>query len=283
MPITIENLTYTYSPKTSFAARALTDISLTIEDGEFFGIIGHTGSGKSTLVQHLNGLIRIQQGRINVDGIELAPKTKKFDYKKLRSTVGMVFQYPEYQLFESTVERDVAFGPKNLGLSKEETADRVREALELVGLNYEEIKDRSPFDISGGQKRRAALAGIIAMRPKILVLDEPTAGLDPRGKAEILSLVNDIKAKSAPTIIMVSHNMDEIAANCSRVALLSDGKLESLTTARELFCRNAGKLRTLGLEAPTPVRAAEELRALGIDFPEVFTREEFISAALLLK
>ena len=184
MPIKIEHLSYVYNPKTAFASRALEDINLAVEKGDFLGIIGHTGSGKSTLVTHLNALTRIQTGAIFGDEIDLRPK--KIDFKKLRSRVGMVFQYPEYQLFDETVYKDVAFGPKNLGLGAEEIAERVREAIELVGLNYETVKDRSPFELSGGQMRRVALAGVIAMRPEVLVLDEPTAGLDPRGKTEIM-------------------------------------------------------------------------------------------------
>ena len=191
MPIKIENLSYIYNQNTTFASVALEDISLCIEDGDFLGIVGHTGSGKSTLVSHLNALTRIQSGAIFVDDMDLRPK--KIEFKKLRSKVGMVFQYPEYQLFDETVEKDVSFGPKNIGLSDEEIAVRVKEAIELVGLDYEKIRSRSPFELSGGQMRRVALAGVIAMRPTALILDEPTAGLDPKGKKEIMELIKRIK------------------------------------------------------------------------------------------
>jgi energy-coupling factor transport system ATP-binding protein len=279
MPIVAKGLSYTYSPGTSFAATAVRDIDLTVCDGDFFGIIGHTGSGKSTLIQHFNGLIKLQSGSLTVDGIDLSAR---YDYKKLRANVGMVFQYPEYQLFDATVEKDVAFGPRNLGLSKEETAGRVREALTLVGLNYDEIKERSPFEISGGQKRRVALAGIIAMRPKYMVLDEPTAGLDPKGKAEILSLVGTIKQKTTPTIIMVSHNMDEIAANCNKVAVLSGGKLVSVTAAAELFGGGGEALAALGLDLPESAKIAERLRAGGYAMPPVFRKDELVREILKL-
>ena len=184
MSIVVKNLNFVYNPKTPFEKHALVDVNLTVDDGDFLAVIGHTGSGKSTFIQHLNGLIKLQDGVINVDGIDLS--LKKVDFKKLRGTVGMVFQYPEYQLFADTVYNDVAFGPKNLKLSKEEIDERVKEAISLVGLNFDYVSQKSPFELSGGEKRRVAIAGVIAMRPKILILDEPTAGLDPQGKKEIL-------------------------------------------------------------------------------------------------
>mgnify|MGYP000833730992 FL=1 len=216
MSIVIEDLSYTYSPKTPYEKVALKNITLTIDDGEFLGIVGHTGSGKSTLVSHFNGLTKLMSGKLIVDGIDLS---LKYDYKKLRSKVGMVFQYPEYQLFDETVERDVGFGPKNIGLDDAEIKKRVKEAVTTVGLSYDDIKDRSPFELSGGQMRRVALAGVLAMQPDILVLDEPTAGLDPKGKKEILSIIGDVHS-NGKTIIMISHNMEEIAANCDRVAVM---------------------------------------------------------------
>ena len=278
MSIQIEHLNYVYDPKSPFANRALDDVSLTIEGGDFFGIIGHTGSGKSTLVSHLNALIRVQTKLnpdcvLRVSGIDLA--AKKPDLKALRERVGMVFQYPEYQLFADSVRDDVAYGPRNLGLSAEETDVRVREAVRLVGLDYDEIAERSPFELSGGQKRRVAVAGVIAMRPEVLILDEPTAGLDPRGKHEILALVREIK-KSCPTIIMVSHNMDEIAECCNKVAVLGEGKIMGVFTPAELFSRRE-LIHSLGLELPTVTECAAFLaeRIPGVR-PDTLTEEELL-------
>lgn len=278
MSIQIEHLNYVYDPKSPFANRALDDVSLTIEDGDFFGIIGHTGSGKSTLVSHLNALIRVQTKLnpdcvLRVSGIDLA--AKKPDLKALRERVGMVFQYPEYQLFADSVRDDVAYGPRNLGLSAEETDVRVREAVRLVGLDYDEIAERSPFELSGGQKRRVAVAGVIAMRPEVLIMDEPTAGLDPRGKHEILALVREIK-KSCPIIIMVSHNMDEIAECCNKVAVLGEGKIMGVFTPAELFSRRE-LIHSLGLELPTVTECAAFLaeRIPGVR-PDTLTEEELL-------
>ena len=275
MPIKIEHLSYVYNPKTAFASRALEDINLAVEKGDFLGIIGHTGSGKSTLVTHLNALTRIQTGAIFVDEIDLRPK--KIDFKKLRSRVGMVFQYPEYQLFDETVYKDVAFGPKNLGLGAEEIAERVREAIELVGLNYETVKDRSPFELSGGQMRRVALAGVIAMRPEVLVLDEPTAGLDPRGKTEIMDLCRRLHS-NCPIIIMISHNMDEVAKYCNRVAVMSDGKLYGVFAPRELFAQTE-LLRSLHIEPPSVAAIAETLNARGFTVDaSIIDEDELVEA-----
>lgn len=275
MPIKIEHLSYVYNPKTAFASRALEDINLAVEKGDFLGIIGHTGSGKSTLVTHLNALTRIQTGAIFVDEIDLRPK--KIDFKKLRSRVGMVFQYPEYQLFDETVYKDVAFGPKNLGLGAEEIAERVREAIELVGLNYETVKDRSPFELSGGQMRRVALAGVIAMRPEVLVLDEPTAGLDPRGKTEIMDLCRRLHT-NCPIIIMISHNMDEVAKYCNRVAVMSDGKLYGVFAPRELFAQTE-LLRSLHIEPPSVAAIAETLNARGFTVDaSIIDEDELVEA-----
>ena len=275
MPIKIEHLSYVYNPKTAFASRALEDINLAVEKGDFLGIIGHTGSGKSTLVTHLNALTRIQTGAIFVDEIDLRPK--KIDFKKLRSRVGMVFQYPEYQLFDETVYKDVAFGPKNLGLGAEEIAERVREAIELVGLNYETVKDRSPFELSGGQMRRVALAGVIAMRPEVLVLDEPTAGLDPRGKTEIMDLCKRLHS-NCPIIIMISHNMDEVAKYCNRVAVMSDGKLYGVFAPRELFAQTE-LLRSLHIEPPSVAAIAETLNARGFTVDaSIIDEDELVEA-----
>ena len=260
MSIVIEDLSYTYSPKAPYEKVALKNITLTIDDGEFLGIVGHTGSGKSTLVSHFNGLTKLMSGKLIVDGIDLS---LKYDYKKLRSKVGMVFQYPEYQLFDETVERDVGFGPKNIGLDDAEIKKRVKEAVTTVGLSYDDIKDRSPFELSGGQMRRVALAGVLAMQPDILVLDEPTAGLDPKGKKEILSIIGDVHS-NGKTIIMISHNMEEIAANCDRVAVMDNGELAGVFTPDELFCSDE-LVKRLSLELPCYAAVASALKAKGYD------------------
>ncbi len=277
MSIVIKNLNYVYSPKTPFEKTALSDVTFTINDGDYFGVIGHTGSGKSTLISHLNGLIKLQSGELTVNGIDLS---KKYDYKKLRSEVGMVFQYPEYQLFDETVEGDVGFGPKNQGLSESEIRERVAYAIRLVGLDYDKIKNRSPFELSGGQMRRVALAGVLAMRPKVLVLDEPTAGLDPRGKKEILELTLKIK-EQCPTVIMVSHNMDEVAAYCNRIAVLAKGKLEGVFTPNELFGKSE-LIQRLGLELPSAALVAKMLRDKGIDVT-AYDEDGLVKAILALK
>lgn len=275
MPITVKNLSYTYSPKTPFEHKALDNVSLTIEDGDFVGIIGATGSGKSTFVQHLNGLIKLTSGEITVNDINLA---KKPDLKKLRAEVGMVFQYPEYQLFDETVQKDVAFGPKNLGLKNEEIEERVREAVTIVGLDYEEIKNRSPFELSGGQKRRVAIAGVIAMRPKILVLDEPTAGLDPVGRVEMFDLIRKLKETTSHTVIMVSHNMDEISVAANKIAVFENGKLRFFETPAELF-GHADELLNIGLDVPVPVKLAAMLKERGVNLGEgIVTPDDFVSA-----
>lgn len=221
--IEIKNLSFIYNKDTPFEVKALDDISLTIKDNSFIGIIGHTGSGKSTFMQQLNGLLRPTSGTIIIDGVDITQKDIKLN--KLRESVGMVFQYPEYQLFEETVEKDVAFGPKNLGLSDEEVAMRVKDAIEDVKLDYEWVKDRSPFELSGGQKRRVAIAGILAMRPKVLILDEPTAGLDPRAREEILDEIYDIYKKTKITVVLVSHSMEDVFTYANEIVVLSKGKL----------------------------------------------------------
>lgn len=275
MPIRIEHLNYVYNEKTTFATAALKDISLEIREGDFLGVIGHTGSGKSTLISHLNALTRIQSGVIFVDDIDLRPK--KLDFKKLRSKVGMVFQYPEYQLFAETVYKDVAFGPENIKLPEEEIAVRVKEAIGLVGLDFDAVKDRSPFELSGGQMRRVALAGVIAMKPEYLVLDEPTAGLDPRGKTEIMQLVKSI-ARTCKSVIMISHNMDEVAAYCNRIAVLSQGKLYGVYEPRELF-RSREMLNSLKIDVPAVTALAAGLyeRGFNVD-PGIIDEKELIDA-----
>ena len=221
--IEIKNLSFIYNKDTPFEVKALDDISLTIKDNSFIGIIGHTGSGKSTFMQQLNGLLRPTSGTIIIDGVDITQKDIKLN--QLRESVGMVFQYPEYQLFEETVEKDVAFGPKNIGLSDEEVAIRVKDAIEDVKLDYEWVKDRSPFELSGGQKRRVAIAGILAMRPKVLILDEPTAGLDPRAREEILDEIYDIYKKTKITVVLVSHSMEDVFTYANEIVVLSKGRL----------------------------------------------------------
>lgn len=259
--ITLKNLSYTYSKKTPYEKRALDNINLEIQEGEFVGLVGATGSGKSTLIQHLNGLIKTQEGEVEVAGMNA--KDKK-TLKKLRFTVSMVFQYPEYQLFEDTVAKDIAFGPKNMKLSKEEIDRRVRNAMEVVGLPYEIFAERSPFELSGGEKRRAAIAGVIAMEPQILVLDEPVAGLDPAGRREILELIAKLKKEVSPTIIMVSHYMDDIAAMATRIVALKDGKIVADGAPERVF-GDRGKAREAGLDLPSAAKIADRLRARGID------------------
>lgn len=277
MQIKVEDLKYTYSPKTPFEKVALDDVSFTINEGDTIGIIGSTGSGKSTLCQHFNALIRISHGKIYVG--DMALHEKKVNLGALRKSVGMLFQYPEYQLFADTVKEDVAFGPLNFGMPKDEVEVLSKYAVELTGLNYEEVKEKSPFELSGGQKRRVAIAGIIASKPEVLVLDEPTAGLDPQGKKEILDLVSELKKSYVKTVIMISHNMDEIAEYCNRVIVLSDAKLLYDTTPRELFsCPE--KLKETGLELPHVVSLYFKLKDKGIDLGEVpLTKEEFVELA----
>ena len=275
MQIKVEHLKYTYSPKTPFEKVALDDINFTINEGDTVGIIGSTGSGKSTLCQHFNALIRISHGQIFVGDVAL--HAKKVDLGSLRKAVGMLFQYPEYQLFADTVKDDVAFGPINFGSSKEDAEILARYALELTGVDYEEVKDKSPFELSGGQKRRVAIAGVIASKPEVLVLDEPTAGLDPKGKKEILDLVKKLKESYVKTVVMISHNMDEIAEYCNRVIVLDDSKLLYDTTPRELF-GDPEKLKETGLEVPHVVNVALRLKERGIDLGEIpLTQEELVN------
>ena len=255
--VELKGLTYTYSVKTPFEKRALDNVSLAVEEGEFVGLIGATGSGKSTLIQHLNGLVKVQQGEVSVEGMNASDKKT---LKKLRFTVGMVFQYPEYQLFEDTVAKDVAFGPKNMKLDKEEVERRVRRAMEVVGLPYEEFAERSPFELSGGEKRRAAIAGVIAMEPKILVLDEPVAGLDPVGRREILALVRKLHEEVSPTVIMVSHYMDDIAEMADRIVALKEGRIVADGSPAE----GASEARRGGECDSRSTRRGERGRARGI-------------------
>jgi len=261
MSIKTKNLTFKYSEGTQFETKALDNINIEIKKGEFVGIIGHTGSGKSTLIQHFNGLMKPDEGDVIIEGKSL--KDKKTKLKLIRQTVGLVFQYPEYQLFEETVYADVAYGPKNLELDENEINDRVKYALDLVGFNYEEIKDRSPFDLSGGQKRRVAIAGVLAMKPKYLVLDEPTAGLDPSGRNEILSQIERLHEKSKITVILVSHSMEDIARLVNYIYVLNKGKLHMEGTPKEVYS-NSEELKRIGLGVPQIVDIMKELKYKGL-------------------
>lgn len=261
--IEIKNLTYIYSKKTPYEKKALCDINLQIEEGSFVCIVGATGSGKSTLIQHLNGLIKIQdkkKSQIVIDGMDASDKKT---LKNLRFAVGMVFQYPEYQLFADTVEKDVAFGPKNMKLEKEEIDKRVKRAMEVVGLDYDTFAGRSPFDLSGGEKRRAAIAGVIAMEPKILILDEPVAGLDPVGREDILALVKKLQKEVSPTVIMVSHSMDDVAVVADRIIALKDGKVVLDGTPKQVFSQRQ-VIADIGLDVPCATRLAGEFISRGI-------------------
>ncbi len=281
MQIVAKGLTYTYDAKSPFASQALRGVDLTIEEGEFFGIIGHTGSGKSTFVQHLNALIRLTGGSLTVGEFDLA--SKKCDLRALRSKVGMVFQYPEYQLFAETVEKDVAFGLKNFHreLTEEERAAAVREALETVGLDFEAVREQSPFELSGGQKRRVAIAGVIVTKPEVLILDEPAAGLDPLGKKELMDLLHAIHGSWCRTVVIVSHDMDEVAENCTRAAVFEGGRVVMCGAPAELF-RRADQLIEMGLDVPTTAHCARILRSRGIDVESDFTCDDFAEKVLEL-
>ena len=275
MPIEVVNATYIYMPGTPFETRALDGVSLSIADGEFVGVIGHTGSGKSTLVQHLNALLKPTLGSVYVNGLNL--NDKDTNLRDVRRAVGLVFQYPEYQLFEETVRKDIAFGPNNLGLDAADVEARVREAAQSVGLS-EDLLDRSPFDLSGGQKRRVAIAGVLAMRPNVLVLDEPAAGLDPRGRREMLALVRDYHARGGVTVIMVSHSMDDVARMCSRIIVMNHGKVAFDAPPAQVFA-HGDELAAMGLGIPACAQLANRLREKGFEIPSgMFEMEELAGA-----
>ena len=277
MSIVIEHLNYVYMTGGPYETKALSDVNLTIHDGEFIGLIGHTGSGKSTLVQHLNGLIMPTSGRVLVDGMDLADKGT--DRRAVRQRVGLVFQYPENQLFEETVEKDIAFGPKNLGLDDAEIDRRVRDAMRRVALDYDRLHERSVFELSGGQMRRVAIAGVLAMEPQVLVLDEPCAGLDPRGREEILGLIKRLHAEAGTTIVMVSHSMDDVASLAERVIVMNHGELVMDGAPRDVFACGE-ELRGMGLDVPQAVQLADKLRERGFDIPEGIYRIEEIKAEI---
>ena len=278
MSIKIENLTYVYMPKTPFEKKALDNVSLEIEDGEFLAVIGHTGSGKSTLLQHLNGLLKPASGKIYVDGTDITDKdTKLVD---IRKKVGLVFQYPEYQLFEETIAKDIAYGPTNLGLNEDEILRRVKKSMEMVGLDYDEYKDISPFELSGGQKRRVAIAGVIAMEPNVLILDEPTAGLDPAGRDDILEQIKFLHEKYNMTIILVSHSMEDVGKLAEKIIVMNDGHIELQGKPKEVF-REIDTLERIGLAVPQVTYLMRELKRKGFNVSEdIFTVEKAKSELL---
>ena len=276
MSIEIRGLTHIYMPGTPFETRALDNVSLTIRDGDFVGVIGHTGSGKSTLIAHLNALIRPEPGHVLVGGVDVGEKGQSLI--EIRREVGLVFQYPEYQLFEETVEKDVGFGPRNLGLDEETVKARVREAIAQVGLG-EDILEKSPFELSGGQKRRVAIAGVLAMKPGTLVLDEPVAGLDLAGREELLSLIQGIH-KGGVTIVMVTHSMDDAARFCDRLIVLDHGRVAFDAAPGEVF-RHEEELRQMGLDVPECVKLVKALKARGMDLGAGLYRMEDVRAAIL--
>lgn len=269
--IRTENLYHKYGAGTPFERVALNDVNIEIERGEFIGLIGHTGSGKSTLIQHLNGLLKPSQGRVLFDGIDIWEDIKKV--RDIRFKVGLVFQYPEHQLFEDTVYKDIAFGPSNMGFTKTEIDERVREAADFVGITDEQL-EKSPFELSGGQKRRAAIAGVIAMRPEVLILDEPTAGLDPAGRDEILGRIRDYHKKMNTTVILVTHSMEEIAKHASRIIVMENAKIRMTGTAKEIFS-HAEELNRMGLAVPQITQVFMRLREMGLNVDSsVYTVEQ---------
>lgn len=277
MPIEVKKLSHVYMPGTPFEARALNEVSLSIHDGEFIGIIGHTGSGKSTLITHLNGLEHSEPGVVYVNGIDLGEKGA--DLIAIRRVVGLVFQYPEYQLFEETVAKDVAFGPTNLGLDAAEIDKRVEDALRQVGLDPAKVAEKSPFELSGGQKRRVAIAGVLAMQPSILILDEPAAGLDPAGRREMFSLIRGIH-DAGTTVVMVSHSMDDVGRLCDRLFVLNRGEIAYSGTPAEVFVHES-KLHAIGLDVPECAKLARRLRDAGFDMPEgIYSTEDVCNAII---
>ena len=272
MSIKIENLVHIYMAGGPFEKKALDDINLEIKDGEFVTLIGHTGSGKSTLIQHLNGLLKPTSGRILVDGVDITEKNVKLT--EIRKKIGLVFQYPEYQLFEETIEKDIQFGPRNLGLSEVEINKRVKKARSMVGLDYEEYKDKSPFELSGGQKRRVAIAGVVAMEPKVLILDEPTAGLDPKGRDEILAQVKQLHKEYNITTIIVSHSMEDVAKIADRVIVMNKGKAVLDGVPRNIF-KNIDMLESIGLAVPQVTYLERALKEKGFKLEgDMITVEE---------
>ena len=262
MPIILDSVSYVYGEHTPFRKEALKGINLTINEGDFVGIIGHTGSGKSTLVQHLNGLLHPTAGKVTINGLDAALKTE--EAKLMRHKVGMVFQYPEHQLFEETIAQDIAFGPKNLGLSDSEVDERVREAMDFVGLDYETYANRSPFQLSGGQMRRVAIAGVVALNPSYLILDEPSAGLDPFGREEIFQKIIDLHAKKGITVVLVSHNMEDISRMANRLIVIDNGQIQLDGKPIDIFMNKRKELQAAEVDVPPVSKLVEYLRDRGL-------------------
>ena len=273
MSIVVKNLTHIYNEGMPFSSKALDNISFEIKDRDFFGLIGHTGSGKSTLIQHLNGILKPSSGDIYINDFKITDPD--LNLTEIRKRVGVVFQYPEYQLFEETIEKDIAFGPSNLGLEEEEIKNRVKLSMEAVGLDYELFKDKSPFELSGGQKRRVAIAGVISMNPEVLILDEPTAGLDPGGRDEIFELITKLHENNNMTIILSSHSMDDMAKLAKNIIVMNHGKIEFMGSPREVFNSNVDRLKEIGLDVPQVLELAIKLREKGFNIREdILTIEE---------
>lgn len=277
MQVTMENVTHTYQPGSPFQSTAIKNVNLTIREGEFLALIGHTGSGKTTLAQHINGLLKPTEGRVLLDGQDI--NEKGYDRKAVRRRVGLVFQYPEHQLFEETVAKDVAFGPKNQGLPQKEIDERVREALEKVGLGDPGFAEKSPFELSGGQMRRVAMAGVLAMHPELLVLDEPAAGLDPQSREDMLQLIQSLH-RQGTTVVMVSHAMDDVARFATRAVVMDQGTVAMEGAPEEIF-RHGEALEKMGLDVPSVCKLGMKLREMGIGAPEALFREDQAYSILL--
>ncbi len=276
----VKNLSHAYGGSTPFVNDAVSDVSFSIEKGEIIGIIGHTGSGKSTLVQHLNGLLKPTEGTVLFEDEDIWTNPKEI--RKIRSKVGLVFQYPEYQLFEETVYADIAFGPKNMGLKEKELDERVREICAIVGVK-DEFLDKSPFDLSGGEKRRVAIAGVMAMRPDVIIFDEPTAGLDPKGRESVMQIIKDYREATGATVVIISHSMEDMAVMADRILVMNKGNLFKFDTVENVFS-NSEELRSIGLDVPIVTRVFEELKNLRVDVPQnIFTVEDAVKALAELK
>lgn len=278
MSIVVSNLNFIYSPNTPFETVALKNVSFEIKTGEFVALIGHTGSGKSTLIQQLNGLIKPTSGSIVINGVDITNQNAKLT--EVRRKVGLVFQYPEYQLFDETVQKDIAFGPKNMGLSDEEINKRVKTSMDLVGMSFEKYKDKSPFELSGGQKRRVAIAGVLAMSPEVLILDEPAAGLDPKAKNEILGNIKKIHAKTNNTIILVSHCMSDVSEIADRLLVMNKGQIEYYDTPVNVF-KNEERLKEIGLDVPDAIKLKNILNKCGYSISDEVLSIEQIKSEII--
>lgn len=278
MSIKIKNLKHIYDPGTPYELEALSDINLSVEDGEIIGLIGHTGSGKSTLMQHLNGLLKPSSGSIDIEGITITKE--KQNLRALREKVGLVFQYPEYQLFEETVKKDIAFGPKNIGISEDEISKLVVESLAHVGLDIDEVGEKAPFELSGGQKRKVAIAGVLAMKPKVLILDEPTAGLDPKSRDELLCYIKELHDKEKMTIIFVTHSMEDVARLASRLVVMHKSKIVYDDTPREVF-KHSEHLQSIGLDVPELTKLIYKLNERGFAIDETLITFDEVKKAIM--